>query len=87
MTCDPHAAGNEPGTARRNEPTGPGRADQVVRRINFSQAHPEVNFLFHRETGRWEAACPANEKGTQRIYGLELEDVLDHLEERFGKVR
>jgi hypothetical protein len=66
-------------------PAWQGRADQVARRMRFSQQHPEVTFLFHRETGRWEASYPAGEAGTQSVYGLELKDVLDDLESRFGQ--
>jgi len=57
--------------------------DQVVRRADFSQAHPEVTFEFRRETGRWEATYPTGGNGTQTVYGSELGEVLDKLEEHF----
>jgi hypothetical protein len=59
--------------------------DQVVRRSKFSQVHPEVNFEFRRETGKWEATFPTGGNGAQTVYGSELGDVLDKLEERFGQ--
>jgi hypothetical protein len=58
--------------------------DQVVRRNVFSHAHPEVTFEFRRETGRWEATYPTGGNGAQTVYGSNLRDVLDKLEERFG---
>jgi len=58
--------------------------DQVVRRMTFSAAHPEVAFAFQRSTGRWEATYPDGENGTQTISRLELRELLDELEERFG---
>ena len=61
-----------------------GRADQVARRMRFSEQYPEVTFLFHRETGRWEASYPAGESGTESVHGAELKDVLDQLERRSG---
>lgn len=57
--------------------------DQVVRRNEFSHAHPEVSFEFRRETGKWEAMCPTGGNGVQIVYGSELREVLDKLEERF----
>jgi hypothetical protein len=57
--------------------------DQVVRRVKFSEAHPEVNFEFRPETGKWEATYPTGGNGTQTVYGSELGNVLDKLEERF----
>ncbi len=56
----------------------------MVRRIEFSEAHPEVNFEFRRETGKWEATYPTGENGTLTVYGSELRDVLDKLEKRLG---
>ncbi len=58
--------------------------DQVVRRVKFSEIHPEIDFEFRRETGKWEAAYPTGGNGVQIVYGSELGDVLDKLEERFG---
>jgi hypothetical protein len=58
--------------------------DQVVRRMIFSAAHPEVNFAFQRSTGRWGATYPDRENGTQTVRRLELRELLDELEERFG---
>jgi hypothetical protein len=58
--------------------------DQVVRRINFSQAHPEVTFDFRWETGCWEATYPTGGNGVQIVCGSELKDVLDKLEQRLG---
>jgi hypothetical protein len=58
--------------------------DQVVRCNKFSQAHPEVNVEFRRETGTWEAAYPTGGNGVQIVYGSELREVLDKLEERFA---
>jgi hypothetical protein len=58
--------------------------DQVARRADFSQAHPEVTFQFRQETGHWEATYPAGGNGTKTIYGWELGEVLDKLEEHFG---
>jgi hypothetical protein len=61
--------------------------DQVTRRMRFSEAHPEVTFTFVRDTGRWEATCPAGQSGTQKICFTELRHVLDELEKRLGKTR
>jgi hypothetical protein len=60
------------------------REDQVVRREKFSQAHPDVNIEFRRETWHWEASYPTSGNGTQTVYGSELRDVLDTLERRFS---
>jgi hypothetical protein len=57
--------------------------DQVVRRMTFSAAHPEVTFAFQRSTGRWEATYPAGQGGTQTVCRLELKELLDKLEEHF----
>jgi hypothetical protein len=73
-----------PVTGRR-PPGRDGRADQVARRMRFSEQHPEVTFLFHRETGRREAACPAGGDSTRSVHGAELRDVLDQLERLFGQ--
>jgi hypothetical protein len=58
--------------------------DQVVRRMSFSAAHPEVTFAFQRSIGRWEATYPAGKDSTQTICRLELRELLDELEEHFG---
>ena len=58
--------------------------DQVNRRNKFSEAHPEVDFVFRPETGKWEAVYPTGGSGVQIVYGWELKEVLDKLEERFG---
>jgi hypothetical protein len=58
--------------------------DQVVRHMKFNQAHPEVTFEFLRETGHWKATYPTAENGTQTVYGSELGDVLDKLEEHLA---
>ncbi len=58
--------------------------DQVARRIKFSEAHPEVNFTFRRETGKWEATYPTGGNGAQTVYDSDLGDLLDKLDERFG---
>jgi hypothetical protein len=52
--------------------------------MKFSQAHPEVTFEFLRETGHWKATYPTAENGTQTVYGSELGDVLDKLEEHLA---
>jgi hypothetical protein len=60
--------------------------DQVARRNRFSEVHPEVHFEFHRDTGKWEAAYPAGGgDGVHTVNGSELGEVLDRLEEHFGK--
>jgi hypothetical protein len=58
--------------------------NQVVRRIKFSEAHPEVNFVLRRETGKWEATYPTGGNGARTVYDSDLGDLLDKLEERFG---
>jgi hypothetical protein len=82
-------ASSKDGTGSKGGTGGRGRArlgrpDQVVRRMQFSQQHPEVTFVFHRETGRWEATYPAAGEGTLSITRAELKDVLDDLERHFG---
>jgi hypothetical protein len=60
------------------------KEDQVVRRHNFSEVHPEVNFEFRCETGKWEATYPTGGNGARTVYGSELGEVLDKLEKHFG---
>lgn len=72
-------------TAEDGQPMSPGRKDNpVARRIKLTRAHPEVDFLFRQETGKWEASYPAGRNGIHVVYGSELGDVLDKLEERLG---
>ena len=61
------------------------KEDQVARRFAFCEAHPEVTFEFRHETGKWEATYPTGGNGAQTVYGSELGEVLDKLEERFGQ--
>jgi hypothetical protein len=58
--------------------------DQVVRRWDFSEVHPEVTIDFRYETGTWEATYPTGGNGTQTIYSSELQRLLDTLEKHFG---
>jgi hypothetical protein len=58
--------------------------DQVIRRNKFSEAHPEVDFVFRPETGAWEAAYPTGGNGVRVVYGWELREVLDKLERCLG---
>jgi hypothetical protein len=53
--------------------------DQVVRRMNFSAAHPEVGIVFYSGDGRWEATVP----GRRKMVSTELRRLLDSLEEHF----
>ncbi len=61
--------------------------DQVVRRISFCQAHPEITTMCHDGTWLWEAPYPGEDNGTETIHGIDLRDVLDKLEIRFGVAR
>ena len=70
-------------------PAGKNRTpqDQVTRRLAFSAAHPEVGITVNSRMGRWEATCPDGPAGTREIRRIELKDLLDTLEERYGHPR
>ena len=59
--------------------------DQVVRRMAFCEAHPEVTVTFHRDTGLWTATYQSGKKGIQTITSLDLRNVLDELEKHYGE--
>ena len=61
-------------------------ADQVVRRIEFCAAHPEVRVEYLPGMSRWEASYPAG-TGAETVSDHELRRVLDELERRLGPAR
>jgi hypothetical protein len=61
--------------------------DQVVRRMRFSEAHPEIDIEFVRDMREWEATCPTGQGGTEKVRFTELRHVLDELEKRLGETR
>lgn len=58
--------------------------DEVVRRIRFSEAHPEVHFSYRYETGIWEACYRDGENSVKTIFGHKLGDVLNELEQHLS---
>ena len=61
---------------------GPGDAA-----LAFSAAHPEIGITVNSRMGRGEATCPDGPAGTREIRSIELKDLLDALEERYGYPR
>ena len=43
--------------------------------------------MCHDGTWLWEAPYPGEDNGTETIHGIDLRDVLDKLEIRFGVAR
>jgi hypothetical protein len=60
------------------------QVDQVVRRAEFSEAHPEVDISYDREARQWNASWPQTGKiSPGSIKHFDLRGLLDRLSDIF----